>query len=896
MKAQLGKPTGLALALLATLLATFLAMGVFAVAQANSHNAERSFPPTRWNLVTPWWLLSQSTDYSGLGSVTETLPTGFTYVSSNAGIILEQANNQVRFAFTGLDSFTYTVTAPDAEGTYDFSGTFTFGSPGVTVVVGGNDEVTVAVAPEPTMEPTPAPTMEPTPDPTMEPTPDPTVQPKATTKTTPGSNQSLMLEADVDFTSTDSITVNLKDFGVPSSIAPAQISINVDGDDPETTPGTGANPSDVEVDGTKVTLVGPYETGGNNPVNLAAQGTSITKIVFRRAAGITLPIRHGEYDIKVSTSSTSEDEGDGRENLVNVLRDITVSPSSGTRGTEVTISGKGFTDGTADIMIGDDYTINADVDDGAFTVTVDSAVKNNAGNSVFDGSVSLESGDMDDDRKTDITISDAATKGVVDAEGEPVAKTFEIKPSFTFDPESPTPGQDVTINLVDISGEPTSVTFTGAAAIVDGPDSDPNDDADDSVDNIRDSDNDAETLGGWKVQVPGNTRIGNVRVTILHPDYLDDDGDMIALTKTITIGTNDLTVTPTTVVPRQTISIDGGGFTVRGTVDLNEVVIGGKEVSSTSVPMADRELINNNGDISFDVTVPQDVTPGNASVKVTDSGDRVGTASITIATAELTISPAESLRGETITVSGTGFPANDLVLIKYNDATVDTSSTSPTGTFEQEVAVPAGEDINPGGTYTIEAVSQVNSPDVSAAKDHKIKAPVITLSPDTATPGSNLTISGENFKGFLRVSLIEIGGQDVTPVPAPQTDKWGAFSTSDIQVPQLNLTRHAVKVVVGDDDGSDGDATEFLTLVGAVASNAPADLFADLIEAGALDRIFRYDNTTQEWFLYDPDPGFEAANSLETLEAGDIIWIQLKAAAEVQGQNLLTGWSLITVQ
>ena len=44
MKAQLGKPTGLALALLATLLATFLAMGVFSVAQAQaSHSATRSF-------------------------------------------------------------------------------------------------------------------------------------------------------------------------------------------------------------------------------------------------------------------------------------------------------------------------------------------------------------------------------------------------------------------------------------------------------------------------------------------------------------------------------------------------------------------------------------------------------------------------------------------------------------------------------------------------------------------------------------------------------------------------------------------------------------------------------------------------------------------------------------
>ena len=50
MKAQLGRPTGLALALLATLLATFLAMGVFSVAQANSHSAIRSISPME---VTP---------------------------------------------------------------------------------------------------------------------------------------------------------------------------------------------------------------------------------------------------------------------------------------------------------------------------------------------------------------------------------------------------------------------------------------------------------------------------------------------------------------------------------------------------------------------------------------------------------------------------------------------------------------------------------------------------------------------------------------------------------------------------------------------------------------------------------------------------------------------------
>ena len=163
---------------------------------------------------------------------------------------------------------------------------------------------------------------------------------------------------------------------------------------------------------------------------------------------------------------------------------------------------------------------------------------------MFDGSVSLESGDMDIDRVTDITISDAATKDAPE-------KTFEIKPSFTFDPENPTPGQDVTINLVDISGPPTSVTFTGAEAI----ENTPADGDDPAVIRIRDSDDDPDTQTSWKVQVPGGTRIGNVRVTIVHSGAED------SLVETITIGTNDLTVNPETVVPRQTISIDGGGFT-----------------------------------------------------------------------------------------------------------------------------------------------------------------------------------------------------------------------------------------------------------------------------------------------------------------------------------------------
>ena len=84
MKAQLGKPTGLALALLAALLATFLAMGVFSVAQANEHSATRSFSETT---VAPRAEITVNIALSEygeqLGSVVETLPQGFSLVSGS---------------------------------------------------------------------------------------------------------------------------------------------------------------------------------------------------------------------------------------------------------------------------------------------------------------------------------------------------------------------------------------------------------------------------------------------------------------------------------------------------------------------------------------------------------------------------------------------------------------------------------------------------------------------------------------------------------------------------------------------------------------------------------------------------------------------------------------------
>ena len=330
----------------------------------------------------------------------------------------------------------------------------------------------------------------------------------------------MQLDANIANDNTENIIVKLNKFGVPSSIDTGDVRISITGG---TTDNNGF-PSDIEVDGTTVTLVLPVVDSNGDAVGTA--DNTATAVTLRRGAGVTLPIRHGDYDIEVTND---DGDSDGVQNWVTVRREVSTSPKSGKRGTEVTISGKGFADGTADIKIGSIAAFTtAEVSGGTFSVKVDTAAKSE-GENVFDGATTGD--DEDADRKTSINASDAVgNDAATDAE-------FEIKPSFTINPENPLSGADITITLVDISADAApTVTFAGD---LESP-------------SVTDAGDKKDTT--WKATVHRDVRIGTVQVKI------EIEGED-ALTQNITIGTNDLTVTPTTVVPRQEISIDGGGFT-----------------------------------------------------------------------------------------------------------------------------------------------------------------------------------------------------------------------------------------------------------------------------------------------------------------------------------------------
>ena len=62
-------------------------------------------------------------NYGQAGGVTETLPAGFTYVSSSLDADqVAETGQEVRFTLQGETSFTYTVTASRTAGSHSFSG------------------------------------------------------------------------------------------------------------------------------------------------------------------------------------------------------------------------------------------------------------------------------------------------------------------------------------------------------------------------------------------------------------------------------------------------------------------------------------------------------------------------------------------------------------------------------------------------------------------------------------------------------------------------------------------------------------------------------------------------------------------------------------------------------
>ena len=100
-------------------------ISILPAAAQSAPSASRSFDSASVAAGAQVVVTITASRYGTAGGVTETLPAGFSYVSSSldAFQVTELSNNQVRFTLQGVTSFTYTVTASSTPGPHTFSGT-----------------------------------------------------------------------------------------------------------------------------------------------------------------------------------------------------------------------------------------------------------------------------------------------------------------------------------------------------------------------------------------------------------------------------------------------------------------------------------------------------------------------------------------------------------------------------------------------------------------------------------------------------------------------------------------------------------------------------------------------------------------------------------------------------
>ena len=218
MKAQLGRPTGLALVLLSTLLATFLALGVFSVALANEHTATRGLSPTTVTVGSEVTVtITLNGDYGDGGSVKDTLPAGFSLVSGSIEVVggerlLRPTANEVRAILLdgGATSVTYKVTAPPAAGgPHTFVGSFVDSAGDPAVIDGPTVTVTAAATNGGATNGGDAPVS----------------YDLSTDVASAGVRIEIDTSAETAIPAGEDITVTLKDWGLPSSIPTSSVLI-----------------------------------------------------------------------------------------------------------------------------------------------------------------------------------------------------------------------------------------------------------------------------------------------------------------------------------------------------------------------------------------------------------------------------------------------------------------------------------------------------------------------------------------------------------------------------------------------------------------------------------------------------------------------------------------------
>jgi hypothetical protein len=704
------------------------------------------------------------------------------------------------------------------------------------------------------------------------------------------------------------------------------------------------------------------DAGAITEGGLTTKETLVT-VVFRQTAGITNPTESKgkfdtdgsslAYDVRVAVTGSlgriatpGGDRGELQQSA-KIPRKIILSSDNGNRGKSITVTGKGFKNGVTATVWRD-----SDGDGTRDSGEIDLANALVGSDDTFSATVKISNPPFTTTKADNKINAIDGQKNTLNSDSDFNIPRFDLRGSLNATPSVASVGDTVQLDIKDF----TSNTFvaTGSTSASQG----------DTL-----AGKPYITLGGVVVETPaGSTNAqGEATFNVVIPNGVpsgtllleimgDDAGDcqncgqltssnrFTPTTRSVkmVISPAILNLTPeTNLVPNQTVTVIGQGYTTGGSAliasgtDDSSVLIDGDATGLKAVGSAATSKINEGGTISIDnggnwsaaIVIPINtttVTPGSHELKVTDDQGREGLAILVIAERKLGMTPLESRVGTTVTITGSGFPADNTktgaastpsVSIKYTyGTTTDTvatltpdSSGNITGSFTVPLnaPIPSTNSVTAEFKYTPTDGSETTA---TTAVTHEIPRATVTISPASGPTGTEVTIVGAGFKTFSTVSTLQIGDIDVRPAPVPSTDSEGRF-TAKVLIPQANTGSQSVQAKVSNTVAA---TTYTVTKVAptatpspVAAAMAPADALAALISNNDnLQRVWHFDPSQQSvapdygWFLYDPRPVFAAANSVDEIAGGKFYWINVREAqtAVLGGvsRSLFAGWNPVT--
>ena len=648
------------------------------------------------------------------------------------------------------------------------------------------------------------------------------------------------------------------------------------------------------------------------------QGAVVT-VVFQQGSGIINPTEASSYGVQwaVNDDNTLDDLGDVVLPVV-----VGLSGDGGKRGTSVTAVAKGVEGGEAVLFWLDTATAMAgsktyNAPDGMYDPDTESvlcratAESNDTATCVFEVAnppfspgVDLWVNVQDSEGRRVGTLKAAASVGYdwkgVSLSMHPIDEAFvQLDARVTIKPSEVNIGDTVTVSMFDyLPGGGLEVKIGSVTLDLNAPGVEFRQRAIQGTGEQSFTFSIPATVGGTPIPL-GKVRVDVNKTGLKGHDFKADTN--------ITIAGATVTLSQSSILGNQSLSISGSGFSGRGAgsnrcIEQGKVLINNVQVEiielEDSGQCRDKIELTSSGTFTLTVllreedgTIPDPLqTGGTHTVVITDNKGVEGRTTIEIPDRTLDVNPKTARPRTAVTVSGRNFVADNpdgssvAVDLKYdcggNVRRTVSAEPDASGNFEETLRVP--DDCGIPSTNTITATVVIDGEETTTeTTTHDIPEADVQVTPNQGAIGSEIRITGEGFRTFEGVSGIELGTKNVLGARVFYTDRDGKLDIGPFLVPGIDPGTYALVVGVGEDEERTTASVNYTVIDEGLPQKAPVAIVEGLEPLGEkLVRVFRFNNATKTWEFYDPRPEFAEANTISQMFGGNVYWLNITEDVE----------------